>query len=55
MVWYEQFQMQVNNSAFFTTWDENISDENLQQIDANRRQFYLKGVNSYTLKKRVDI
>lgn len=51
MVWYEQYYLQVNNSTFFTTWDENISDENLARIDYNRRKFYLKGINSYTLKK----
>ncbi len=51
MFWYEQFQMQEYKQTYFTTWDGNISEENLQRVDANRRRFYLKGINSYELAK----
>lgn len=51
MYWYEQFQMNVNGQTFFTTWDKNILPENLKRLDSNRRRFYLKGINSYQLKK----
>jgi len=50
-IWYEQFQMQVHGQTYFTTWDGNISEENLKRIDVNRRKFYLKGINSYELSK----
>jgi len=50
-IWYEQFQMQVKGQTYFCTWDGNISKENLARIDANRRKFYLKGINSFELSK----
>ena len=55
MVWYEQFQMQVNGQTFFTTWDGDTTLENLKKIDANRRRFYLKGINTYKLNKNGKI
>lgn len=51
LVWYEQFQQQNYGKTFFTTWDGNLSDENLARIEKNRRMFYLKGLDSYNLKK----
>lgn len=50
--WYEQFYMQVKGSTFFTTWDGNTGHENSQRIDANRRNFYLKGMASFKIKGR---
>jgi hypothetical protein len=50
-VWYEQFQQQNYGQTFFTTWDGNLSPENLTRIEKNRRMIYLKGLNSYNLKK----
>jgi len=49
--WYEQFQLNVNGTTYFTTWDGDSSAENLKRIDANRRAFYLKGIDSFILKK----
>lgn len=51
MVWYEQFQQQNYGQTFFTTWDGNVSIENLTRIEKNRRMFYLKGLDAYDLKK----
>jgi len=51
MVWYEQFHLQNNSQTFFTTWDGNITSENLKRIEKNRRDFYLKGLDSYHLNK----
>ncbi|MBN9294178.1 MAG: hypothetical protein J0G96_09385 [Flavobacteriia bacterium] len=51
LVWYEQFQTQVYGRTFFTTWDNDISEENLKRIDTNRRKFYMKGINSLEFKK----
>jgi hypothetical protein len=48
--WYEQYQMQVNGRTFFTTWDEDISPENLKRIDMNRRSFFLKGINTFDIQ-----
>lgn len=50
MVWYEQFQQQNYGQTFFTTWDGNLSIENLARIEKNRRMFYLKGLDAYYLK-----
>lgn len=50
MVWYEQFQQQNYGQTFFTTWDGNLSIENLARIEKNRRMFYLKGLDAYYMK-----
>lgn len=49
-VWYEQYQTEVLGTTFFTTWDKNLTAENLARIDRNRRAFHLKGINAYELK-----
>jgi len=49
--WYEQYQTEVNGQTFFSLWDGNTSEENLIRIDANRRKFFLKGVNSWKIEK----
>jgi hypothetical protein len=51
LVWYEQFQQQNYGQTFFTTWDGNLTVENLTRIEKNRRMVYLKGLNAYNLKK----
>jgi hypothetical protein len=51
LVWYEQFQQQNYGQTFFTTWDGNLTVENLTRIEKNRRMVYLKGLNDYNLKK----
>lgn len=51
LVWYEQFQQQNYNQTYFTTWDGNLSKENLARIDNNLRRFYLKGLCAYELRK----
>ena len=51
MVWYEQFQQQNYGQTFFTTWDGNLTTENLTRIEKNRRMNYLKGLDAYYLKK----
>lgn len=51
LLWYEQYNMNVLGQTFFTTWDKNISEENLQRIDANRRKFCLKGMSSIELSR----
>lgn len=51
MVWYEQFHMQIYGQTYFTTWDGNLSEENLLRLNTNRRAFYLKGIHSYELEK----
>jgi hypothetical protein len=49
VLWYEQYNMNVLGRTFFTTWDENTSEENIKRINRNRRKFYLKGMNSVKL------
>ena len=51
LVWYEQFQQQNYGQTFFTTWDGNLTNENLRRLEKNRRSFYLKGLDAYYLKK----
>lgn len=51
MVWYEQFQQQNYGQTFFTTWDGNLTNDNLARLEKNRRSIYLKGLNAYYLKK----
>ena len=51
LVWYEQFQLQNNGQTFFTTWDGNLTIENLKRIEKNRRYHYLKGLDAFYLKK----
>jgi len=51
VLWYEQYNMNVLGQTFFTTWDKNISEENIQRIDSNRRKFNLKGMNSIELSR----
>ena len=51
VVWYEQFQQQNYNQTYFTTWDGNLSTENLERIENNLRRFYLKGLCAYELRK----
>lgn len=49
--WYEQYQQIVHGTTFFTTWDGNLSPENIVRINENRKKFYLKSLNSFELKK----
>lgn len=51
LFWYEQFQMNVYKTTYFTTWDGNISPENLARIDKNLRSLWLKGITSFKLSK----
>lgn len=51
VLWYEQYNMNVLGKTFFTTWDKNLSEENIQRIDNNRWKFYLKGMNSIDISK----
>lgn len=51
MVWYEQFQQQNYGTTFFTTWDGNLTSENLMRINKNRVAFSLKRLDAYELRK----
>lgn len=51
LVWYEQFQQQNYGRTYFTTWDRNLTKENLARIEKNRRSIFLKGLDAYYLKK----
>lgn len=50
-LWYEQYNMQELKQTFFSTWDGNISVENLARIDLNQKAFYMKGIAAFELKK----
>ncbi len=50
-LWYEQYNQNELRQTFFSTWDGNISADNLKRIDANQRAFFMKGIHAYTLKK----
>ncbi len=50
-LWYEQYNQNELKQTFFSTWDGNISPENLARIDANQRAFFMKGIYSYEFKK----
>lgn len=48
--WYEQYQNNVNEIAFFYTWISNLSEEDLKRINLNREKFFLKGLWSYNIE-----
>ena len=52
--WYEQYRyehFEGEKHTYFDVWNGDTSEENLKRIDANRRKYYLKGVNSWTIRK----
>ena len=51
LAWYEQYNTWFCQKTFFTTFDGDLTPENLKRIDNNLRMFYLKGINSYQIKK----
>lgn len=51
MIWFEQYNQQQLKTTFFTTWDQNLSIENIDRINANRTKYHLKSLNAYRLEK----
>ena len=49
---YEQFQMWHKNQTFFTTWDKNLTPANLLRINANRKEYGLKDLSTFKIKRK---
>lgn len=48
---YEQYSMWNKSRTFFTTWDKNLSEDNLRRINGNRLKFGLKDLSAFKIKR----
>lgn len=49
---YEQYHMASKGQTYFTTFDKNLSEDNLRRINKNRIKFGLKDLSAFSLRRR---
>lgn len=49
---YEQYYMWYKGRTYFTTFDKNLSEENLKRINKNRLKFGLKDLSAFKISKK---
>lgn len=49
---FEQYNLNTKGKSYFMTWDKNCSPENLNRLDSNRKQFGLKPLRAFKLKRK---
>lgn len=49
---YEQYNMWYKGQTYFTTFDKNLSEDNIKRINENRLKFGLKDLSAFKIKRK---
>ena len=49
---YEQYCMWYKDTTFFSTFDQDLSESNLERINLNRRKYGLKDLSAFQIKRK---